>query len=91
MDRLEFDNRELTSKVKSLNEFLAKKESECDDLVRENENNRKSLKQCQFELEQIRDTSDSTQKHFQKDMSEIKIENEDLIELLKTKERMLED
>lgn len=46
MDRLEFDNRELTSKVKSLNEFLAKKESECDDLVRENENNRKSLKQC---------------------------------------------
>ena len=46
IDRLEFDNRELTSKVKSLNEFLAKKESECDDLVRENENNRKSLKQC---------------------------------------------
>jgi len=60
-------------------------------LVRENEKNRKSLKQCTFELEQIRDSSDSSQQVLRKDMSELKIENEDLIELIKTKERMLED
>ena len=46
IDQLEFTNRELTTKVKSLSDFLVRKESECDDLVRENENNRKSLKQC---------------------------------------------
>lgn len=46
VDRLEFTNRELATKVKSLSDFLVKKEAECDDLVRENESNRKSLKQC---------------------------------------------
>ena len=60
-------------------------------MVRENEKNRKSLKQCTFELEQIRDSSDSSQQVLRKDMNELKIENEDLIELIKTKERMLED
>ena len=45
-DRLEFDNRELASKVRSLNEFLAAKEREYDDLVMENESNKKSLKKC---------------------------------------------
>ena len=33
-DQLEFANRELTTKAKSLNDFLVRKESECDDLVR---------------------------------------------------------
>ena len=46
VDRLEFTGRELATKVKSLSDFLVKKEAECDDLVRENEGNRKSLKQC---------------------------------------------
>lgn len=46
IDRLGFENKELASKVKSLNEFLAQKENECDDLVRENERNKKTLKQC---------------------------------------------
>ena len=91
IDHLEFTNRELTTKVKSLSDFLVKKESECDGLVRENESNRKSLKQCQFELEQCRDSNEVAQKTFQKDANEMKIENEDLAELLKTKERMLED
>ena len=81
----------MASKTNSLNDFLAKKETECDDLVRENEKNRKSLKQCQFELEQIRDSSDSSNIVLRKDISELKIENEDLVELIKTKERMLED
>ena len=30
LDRFEFNNRELLNKVKTLTEFLAKKESECD-------------------------------------------------------------
>lgn len=91
IDRLEYANKELTSKVKSLNEFLARKESECDDLIQENEKNRKSLKQCQFELEQVRDSSDSNQKVLCKDLEELRIQNEDLVELVRTKERMLED
>ena len=60
IDTLEFANRELTSKVKSLNDFLLKKESECDELVRTNEANRKSLKKCEFELERLQDTNDTT-------------------------------
>ena len=91
IDTLEFANRELTSKVKSLNDFLLRKESECDELVRSNEVNRKSLKKCEFELERLRDTNDTTQKAINKDMDELRTENEDLVELLKTKERMLED
>ena len=91
IDRLEYANKELTSKVKSLNEFLARKESECDDLIQENEKNRKSLKQCQFELEQVRDSSDSNHKVLCKDLEELRIQNEDLVELVRTKERMLED
>ena len=91
IDTLEFANRELTSKVKSLNDFLLKKESECDELVRTNEANRKSLKKCEFELERLQDTNDTTQKAISKDMDELRTENEDLVELLKTKERMLED
>ena len=51
MDQMEFANRELTGKVKSLNDFLARKEAECDGLLLENEKNRKNLKQCQFELD----------------------------------------
>jgi len=46
IDRLEYSNRELTSKVKSLNDFLAQKEVECDNLLMENEKNRKALKTC---------------------------------------------
>lgn len=46
IDRLEYSNRELTSKVKSLNDFLAQKEVECDNLMMENEKNRKALKTC---------------------------------------------
>ena len=91
LDRFEFNNRELTNKVKTLTEFLAKKESECDAKLVENEKNRKSLKQCQFELESIKDNSGSSQKALKKKIEELKIENEDLLELIKTKERMLED
>jgi hypothetical protein len=32
-----------------------------------------------------------SQKAFKKEIEELKIENEDLLELIKTKERMLED
>ena len=60
IDTLEFANRELTNKVKSLNDFLLKKEVECDELVRTNEANRKSLKKCEFELERLQDTNDTT-------------------------------
>lgn len=42
-------------------------------------------------MEQCRDASEAAQKAFQKDANDMKIETEDLGELLKTKERMLED
>lgn len=48
--------------MKSLNEFLARKENEYDELVRENERNRKTLRSCQLELDQIKENSDSCQK-----------------------------
>ena len=91
LDRLEYSNRELQSKVKSQDEFLAKREVDYEELARENEKNRKTLRACEFELEKIRETNDTSQKTYQKDMGQLKIENEDLNELLKTKERMLED
>lgn len=91
VDQLEYNNRELTSKVKSLNEFLAKKEVDYDNLARENEKNRKTNRDCEFELERIRETNDTSQKNYQKELNSLKIDNEDLNELLKTKERMLED
>lgn len=91
LDRLEYSNRELLSKVKSQGEFLAKKEVDYEELARENESNRKTLRACEFELEKIRETNDTSQRTHQKDFSAIKIENQDLHELMKTKERMLDD
>ena len=77
--------------MKSQEEFLAKREVDYEELARENEKNRKTLRACEFELEKIRETNDTSQKTYQKDLGQLKIENEDLNELLKTKERMLED
>lgn len=70
IDQLEYANKELSGKIKSLNDFLARKESECDDLMHENEKNRKSLKKCQFELDQVRDNSDSNFKTLSKELEE---------------------
>lgn len=39
----------------------------------------------------MRDSSDSNYKVLSKDHDEVRIQNEDLIELMRTKERMLED
>lgn len=77
--------------MKSQDEFLAKREVDYEELARENEKNRKTLRACEFELEKIRENNDTSQKTYQKDLGQLKIENEDLNELLKTKERMLED
>ena len=77
--------------MKSQEEFLAKREVDYEELARENEKNRKTLRACEFELEKIRETNDTSQKTYQKDLGQLKIDNEDLNELLKTKERMLED
>jgi len=70
---------------------LAKKEVDYEELARENEKNRKTLRTCEFELEKIKESNDTSQKTYSKDMSALKIENVDLAELLKTKERMLDD
>ena len=60
LDKLEYSNRELQSKVKSQNEFLAKREVDYEELARENEKNRKTLRACEFELEKIRETTDTS-------------------------------
>lgn len=46
IDALEYANKELANKAKQLAEFLENKEGECDDLMKENERNKKGLKQC---------------------------------------------
>ena len=91
VDALEYHNKELASKNRQLQEFLTAKEYECDNLVKENEHNKKSLKTCSLELEQIKESQESTTTQMKKNLSDLKIESGDLAELVKTKERMLED
>ena len=50
--------------MKSQDEFLAKREVDYEELARENEKNRKTLRACEFELEKIRETNDTSQKTY---------------------------
>ena len=56
IDGLEYHNKELTSKNMQLQDFLTSKEHECDHLIKENEQNKKSLKACSLELDQIKES-----------------------------------
>ena len=67
------------------------KEAENDVLIKENERNKNSLKQCSFELEQVKEAHESLTSQSKRELGEMRNESDDLLDLVKTKERMLED
>jgi hypothetical protein len=52
---------------------------------------KKALKTCKYELSRLETESASNIETLRAEVADLKLENEDLAELLKTKERMLED
>jgi chromosome segregation ATPase len=60
-------------------------------LTLQNDTNKKALKQCKYELSKVEDESASTIEHLREEVADLKVECDDLSELVKTKDRMLED
>jgi hypothetical protein len=49
------------------------------------------LRDCQIQLDQLRDQYTSTDDQLKKELDEYRLENDDLNELVKMKDRMLDD
>ncbi len=77
--------------MRQIQQFLNEKERECDELMFQNEANKKALKQSRFEVSQIQEETGSRLAAMTEELNDLKVENEDLAELVKTKDRMLED
>ena len=91
LNAFEYQNKELVNKVRQVQQFLNDKESECDELMFQNEANKKALKQSRFDVSQIQEETGSRLAAMMEELNDFKVECEDLAELVKTKDRMLED
>ena len=70
---------------------MDEKEKECDSLISQNDSNKKELKASKYQLSKLEDESTSTIERLKEEVTELKVECDDLSELVKTKDRMLED
>ena len=57
----------------------------------QNDNNKKALKQSKYDLSKLEDESTQTIERLREEVALLKVECDDLSELVKTKDRMLED
>lgn len=57
----------------------------------QNDTNKKALKQCKYELSKVEEESASTIEQLREEVVDLKVECDNLSELVKTKDRMLED
>jgi len=81
----------LQSRLKQVQAFLDEKEKECDSLISQNDSNKKELKASKYQLSKLEDESTSKIERLKEEVAELKVECDDLSELVKTKDRMLED
>ena len=81
----------MQSRLKQVQAFLDEKEKECDSLISQNDSNKKELKASKYQLSKLDDESTSTIERLNEEVAELKVECDDLSELVKTKDRMLED
>ena len=81
----------MQSRLKQVQAFLDEKEKECDSLISQNDSNKKELKASKYQLSKLDDESTSTIERLKEEVAELKVECDDLSELVKTKDRMLED
>ena len=81
----------MQSRLKQVQAFLDEKEKECDILISQNDSNKKELKASKYQLSKLEDESTSTIERLKEEVTELKVECDDLSELVKTKDRMLED
>jgi capsule polysaccharide export protein KpsE/RkpR len=91
VSELEYSLKEALTKLKQAHARLADKEKECDELTVQTDAAKKALKTCKYELSRLETESASNIETLRAEVADLKLENEDLAELLKTKERMLED
>jgi septal ring factor EnvC (AmiA/AmiB activator) len=83
--------KETSSKLRQAEKYLAEKEQECDRVTLENDKLKRELKQLKHELAELKDGSESCNKQMRQEISDLKGDCLDLTELVKTKDRMLED
>ena len=81
----------MQSRLKQVQAFLDEKEKECDSLISQHDSNKKELKASKYQLSKLEDESTSTIERLKEEVAELKVECDDLSELVKTKDRMLED
>lgn len=91
IDKLEYENKELTGKNKMVNEFLEKKSADAETAIRENDTNVRKLKSLEGELDDLKRETANFDDEMKREMDEMRTENDELHELVKTKDRMLDD
>jgi chromosome segregation protein len=91
LDELEYGRRELQAKVETLGRQMAERTRECEGYQRENETLRRQVRDCQGELSGIRESALQVEALLRKETDELRAEVEDLAELVKVKDRMLDD
>ena len=87
----EYQRREMQARVENMTGKLAERGAQNESLAREHEAARKHLRECQMELETLKDTANSVEALLRKEVEDMRAEVEDLAEIVKVKDRMLDD
>lgn len=87
----EYQRREMQARVETMTGKLAERGAQNESLAREHEAARKHLRECQMELETLKDTANSVEALLRKEVEDLRAEVEDLAEIVKVKDRMLDD
>ena len=87
----EYQRREMQARVENMTGKLAERGAQNESMAREHEAARKHLRECQMELETLKETAQSVETLLRKEVEEMRAEIEDLAEIVKVKDRMLDD
>ena len=90
-EEMEYQRREMQARVESMTSKLAERGAQNESMQREYEVVKKNLRECQMELETLKDTANSVEALLRKEVDDLRAEVEDLAEIVKVKDRMLDD
>ena len=90
-EEAEYRARELQARVEAVGAKLQEKTEEGEAARRDAETAKRTVRECQNECETLKDTANQVEAILRKEVDELRAEVEDLAEIVKVKDRMLDD
>ena len=90
-EEAEYARRELQARVESLSAKLGEKVAECEQAARASEQAKRQVGAMAAELGELKETAAAVEAMLRKEVEELRGEVEDMGDMIKVKERMLDD